>query len=97
MAKELKKNLAKYENDFEVSIGINTGNVFVGNIGSLRFYQYKIAGDHVGIAHELSRQESSSGIVLSQYTYDEIKNEFICKELRTIGYLGKEINIFELI
>ena len=74
---EVENKKAKGLPFWEIRIGINTGSVIAGIVGSKKF-AYDIWGDTVNIA---SRIESSGmhGVVnISESTYNEVKNEFNC-------------------
>jgi adenylate cyclase len=63
---------------FDVRIGINTGPVVAGVVGTKKF-AYDIWGDTVNIAARMETSGSPSRINISEKTHAEIKNEFDCE------------------
>jgi adenylate cyclase len=74
----------------EVGIGINTGEVVAGYIGSNRTMSYSVIGDTVNTASRLCAAARPGEIVISEYTHHLIQNEFIAKERRPIVAKGKK-------
>ncbi len=62
---------------FEIRIGINTGPVVAGIVGTTKF-SYDIWGDTVNIAARMESYAESGKINLSENTYELIKEQFNC-------------------
>lgn len=56
----------------EMRIGINTGDVVVGNMGSEKRVDYTIIGSSVNLAHRLEENAPLEGILISHATYEEL-------------------------
>ena len=63
---------------FELRIGINTGPVVAGIVGTKKF-QYDIWGDTVNVAARMESGGEVGKVNVSQSTYELIKDKFICK------------------
>jgi adenylate cyclase len=82
-------------------VGLNTGNVIVGNMGSRDVLDYTVMGDNVNLGARLESANKFYGtsIMISDYTYEYVKNDFYTRELDLIRVVGKEkaIKVHELI
>ena len=63
---------------FDIRIGINTGPVVAGVVGTKKF-AYDIWGDAVNIAARMESSSEPGRINISEYTYAIVKNDFECE------------------
>jgi class 3 adenylate cyclase/CheY-like chemotaxis protein len=72
-------------------IGINTGPMVVGNMGSENKLNYTITGNAVNLAARLegaNKQYPTGGILISEYTKHAIGDEFLCRSLDRVRVVG---------
>jgi class 3 adenylate cyclase len=76
----------------KVSIGINSGEMICGNIGSaaLRRLDYTVIGDVVNTAQRLQGAASSSQIVITEESYEKVKQSFNCRKIGNTLLKNKE-------
>lgn len=85
---------------FDVRIGINTGEMVVGNMGSDLRFDYTLLGDHVNLGSRLEgiNKEYGTRAIISQFTYDQVKDHVVVRKLDRVAVKGKakSITIYEL-
>jgi len=77
----------------KVSIGINTGEMISGNIGSisLRRLDYTVIGDTVNTAQRLQSIAKENQIIITEATYHKIKESFNCSQVGEVNLKNKAI------
>jgi adenylate cyclase len=83
-----------------VGIGINSGPVAVGNMGSDTLFDYTAIGDNVNLAGRLEGLNKYYGtsIIISSFTAEALDEQFILRELDLVRVKGKQkpVAIYEL-
>lgn len=84
-----------------VSIGVNSGEMVSGNIGSanLRRLDYTVIGDTVNTAQRLQSAAAPGQIVINQASYEKVKQSFSCREIGMVNMKNKseEVMIYEVV
>lgn len=68
-------NLEHHYPKMKVGIGINTGDVILGNIGSHNHVRYSAIGKNVNLASRVETYSKDGEIILTEYTYAQCKNK----------------------
>lgn len=105
MMSELKRLREKWaaegRPDVNIGVGVNTGDMVVGNMGSEMRFDYTVIGDSVNLASRLegTNKEYGTNIIISEFTYESIRNELFCRELDAVRVKGKKlpVRIYELL
>jgi adenylate cyclase len=104
MLAALKKLQAGWEAEgrpqLDIGIGVNSGPVLVGNMGSKRRFNYTIMGDNVNLASRLEglNKEFHTHLIISEFTCEQVRDKMLVRELDLIRVKGKmkPVKIYEL-
>ncbi|MBL8966094.1 MAG: adenylate/guanylate cyclase domain-containing protein, partial [Spirochaetaceae bacterium] len=84
-----------------IGIGLNSGIMTVGNMGSPIRMNYTLMGDNVNLGARLegTNKEYGTNIIISEFTYGLVKDHFVVRELDNIRVKGKNkpVLIYELV
>ena len=85
----------------KVSIGINSGEMISGNIGSasLRRLDYTVIGDTVNTAQRLQSAAAPGQILINSIAYDKVKESFNCRKVGEVSLKHKadKVVIYEVL
>ena len=97
-AMEMQRALAALNREWEnrgqqplrIGVGVNTGPVTAGNIGSPKHLDYTVIGDAVNLASRLCSNAAGGQILVSESTYLELNGRIPAQRLEPIRVKGKE-------
>jgi len=88
LKQEWKERGIEAEN-FYVGMGLNTGEVVLGNIGSPLKKDYTVIGDNVNLAARLYDKAVGGQILISSATYEQVKDVVETRLVGTLKVKGK--------
>ena len=99
MVDDWSKITPQLQKDIRIRIGIHTGRAAVGTIGYEKRMEYTAVGKDVNIACHLQRFAEPNSIVISDYTYNLVKNNFECVDLgeKEVRGLSGKLRLWKVI
>ncbi|MDR0472754.1 MAG: adenylate/guanylate cyclase domain-containing protein [Treponema sp.] len=102
LASLIESGVIPAETPLFTRLGINTGDMVVGNMGTPNKMNYTIMGNAVNLSARLegvNKQYDTGGILLSEYTKDKIGDEFVIRGLSRVRVVGinTPLRLYELL
>jgi adenylate cyclase len=106
MMRELRALQARWRAErrpsMEIGIGINTGPMIVGNMGSENRFDYTVIGDAVNLGSRIEHMNKDYGthILMSEFTYAQVREHFQAVreiDVTPVRGRGAPVRIYELI
>ena len=97
-----ESGVLRAERPLYTRLGVNSGSMVVGNMGTPNKMNYTIMGNAVNLAARLegvNKQYNTGGILISEYTKDKIGDEFVIRGLSRVRVVGIEtpLRLYELL
>lgn len=84
-----EERLARGQESVQIGIGVNTGDVIAGYLGSSKALEYTVIGDAVNTGARLCSAAGPGEILISEHTYARVKDYFEVEELPPTRVKGK--------
>lgn len=96
---DYRRQLEGVVDDFQIRIGINVGEVVIGELGSEKHAEYLAVGDAVNVAARLQNVASPGGVLISEACARQVEYAFEIHEIGEIKLKGKSdaVHAFEVL
>ena len=80
-----------------MGIGVNSGRVVAGQLGSDLYNEYTVIGDHVNLASRIESYSLRGQVLISEHTYAKVSGDISVGLRNTLSFKGKQapVNVYE--
>ena len=90
----------RFGSELHMRIGLNSGPVIVGNMGSSQRFDYTVLGDAANLAARLEGANKVFGtyLMISESTFEAVREEMLARELGSLRVVGRKqpVRVYEL-
>lgn len=94
-----RMNTKELESEFVIGVGINTGQVMAGYVGSQDRVEYAVLGDAVNVAYRLQELARPNRVVLGPNTVGAVASRYLTKPIGEVVVRGREepVQVYEVL
>jgi class 3 adenylate cyclase/GAF domain-containing protein len=89
----MQRRAARFMEGVSFGVGVNTGQAFVGNIGTEKIRNYSCVGDVVNVASRLQGHAEGGHIIITRSTYNRVKDHVRVKGLGPVQVKGRAMPV----
>lgn len=95
MVNSLEKFNSGRDTPLQMRVGINSGKIFIGDIGSKHFRRdFTVIGDNVNVGQRLESNSKPNGVLISESTYELVKDYAEVEKVGPISLKGKKEKVY---
>jgi adenylate cyclase len=76
-----------------MGIGINTGEVIVGNIGSKSRVKYGVVGHHINLTARVESVTTGGQILITESTFEKVGDTALIRDVRRVSFKGVDDDV----